>query len=81
MFGTGYNQLHDLEIDKSLDAVNTLCYPKCANDQDCVGFHYRIDERDALPTGYCWFMGGPLKRVVDTPDVIDINSGGVWIKK
>ena len=82
LFGTGHKQLYDLEIAKSLDDVNTLCYPKCADDTDCVGFHYRIDNRyDKRTNGNCWFMGGPLKRVVGAPGVNGISSGGVWIKK
>ena len=43
LFGTGYKQLYDLKIAKSLDDVNTLCYPKCADEPDCVGFHYMIN--------------------------------------
>ena len=82
LFGTGYEQLYDLEIAKSLDDVNTLCYPKCADDPECVGFQYRIDDLyDKRTNGNCWFMGGPLKRVVGAPGVNGISSGGVWIKK
>ena len=82
LFGTGYKQLYDPDITKSLDDVNTLCYPKCANDPDCVWFHYRIDVLyNKRTNGNCWFMSVPLKRVVDTSDVNVISNGGIWIKK
>jgi hypothetical protein len=79
-FGAGFAQIEDLEINKSMSDVNTICYPKCLNNTDCAGFGYNISDRfDKRTNGNCWFMKKPFAHASLTNKTPGV--GGVWIKK
>lgn len=82
LFGSGYNQYDELEIQPKLQDVNNICVPKCQSESQCTGFGYRIDARfDGRNNGNCWFMSGDVKWVdQDKPNPKGLNGGGVWIK-
>jgi hypothetical protein len=78
LFGAGFEQYLELEIQKDIQDVITICYPKCMEDEACSGFGYRVDDRyDERPNGNCWFMTGEVKYV---PGDSNVDQGGVWIK-
>jgi hypothetical protein len=81
LFGEGFNQIgsRDMSNTRTLSDLEQLCHSDCANDPDCKGFQWRLDERSRGQ--FCWFMGGPVK-FVDTPNPgTGVQDGGVWIKK
>ena len=80
--GAGYDQSLKLQINKSFEEVTGICYPKCAEDPACNGFHYSIADRfDKKPIGNCWFMKGPVKYVDANGKTNGILDAGNWIKK
>ena len=79
-FGLGYNQYAKLEISKDINDVKDICVPKCADDQECTGFHFRIYNRyDGRKNGNYWFMTGKFMYVDTRP--YPNHGGGVWIKE
>jgi suppressor of ftsI len=79
-FGSGYHQYDELKINKSIDDVINKCLLKCANDEICTGFGFRINARyDGRSNGNCWFMKDEF-MYVDSKPVPDMG-GGVWIKE
>jgi hypothetical protein len=82
LFGDGYNQTVDLEIDKDINIVTDICHTRCKNDPDCTGFGYSISDRyDERKNGNCWFMKGPIKFVDTPPKPKGTLEAGVWIKQ
>lgn len=81
LFGPGYQQYDMAEIrkfDEGMIDVEAVCHAKCVNEEECTGFHYRVDNRyDGRTNGNCWFMTGDIKHV---PGSNGSKYGGNWIK-
>jgi hypothetical protein len=80
LFGSGYNQYLNLEIDRTYSEITGNCYPRCANDPKCTGFEYNIMDYHDGKRGNCWFMQGPTKFVDGRPKFRGVLDAGNWIK-
>ena len=70
-----------LKIQKGVEGMKDVtdeCYSRCIEDDQCSGFHYRIDDRyDGRGNGNCWFFKGDTKLVYQNNPV---ENGGSWIE-